>query len=130
MNQACEWCGKDFRMGWGAKRYGARFCNDECRNKYNNELKRQRKQKPLLEAEILRARDNLTRGGNLQQEALDTIRAVMSLAHHQILIKCANCGQKRFEIPLKNEECTFCHKKEWKFEPKYPETLEDESVES
>jgi len=44
MNQNCQWCGKSFRQGWGAKRYGAKFCNDECRTNYHNAKKKVRQQ--------------------------------------------------------------------------------------
>jgi len=116
--KTCEFCGKELAENNGRGRPN-RFCSVSCSTKYHNELKRAERQKPLLEAEILRQRDNLFRGGQLQIEALGILVKVLSLSHHQVNISCKKCGQKRYELPLKMETCSFCGGNEWNFAPKF-----------
>jgi len=117
MNGFCDFCGKEIGVKNGRGR-PSRFCTSKCAVKYHNELKRSERQKPLLEAEILRHRDNLMRGGELPNLSLDLLQKLLSLASYQVDISCSACGQKRFDFPTKKEICAFCGGNEWRFRPK------------
>lgn len=125
MNYQCEWCKEDFRTGWGSKRYGARFCSDACRHKFNNAKKKIDKLRFSMHDSLDFFREMLFKGGELPQAAAEAIFIIAKDANvHQMKFKCNACGQQRMDFPRIFDKCAFCGKTDWKFE------LKEEGVQS
>jgi len=116
----CSWCNQEIQIGWGQKRNTSRFCNDECRMKYHNELKREKHQSALVLAEIRRMQNNALRSGDLgdfAQRHLNVIQQEFVLKENYFPC-CKACGQSAFIWPEHGEKCPFCGQTDWVFKIK------------
>lgn len=105
----CEVCGNDFEAG----RSDTRFCSDECRNDHHATKRR------IARAEA-RARDALyalaeatghPSAGRLSVNTLQHLQRIMNSFNWE----CVECGQKRFDMPTREDRCAFCNGKKWQW---------------
>jgi hypothetical protein len=122
----CQWCNQALGYGWQGKRWGSKFCNDECRTKYHNARKKTQKQAQNIIIALGEIEELITKGGELGELALHTIRRVRIAAEVSSTYQCycKSCGQNRLFFPMPYDKCDFCGKENWGFKDKEPEKVD------
>jgi hypothetical protein len=115
-NQLCHWCGVEVEPKQDSRRK-KRFCSDNCRYAYNNELKRSELAWRELKSELARIHQNGQKEGDLgvlSRIRIDELTGLMSAYSTRKAI-CKNCGQSLMFWPSTGQKCNFCGESDWRY---------------
>jgi hypothetical protein len=69
MKVNCQWCNKEISVGWGNRRRGVQFCDENCRYRYHNAQKKAERQFKAAIAAIAYLHALEGKGGELGESA-------------------------------------------------------------
>jgi ribosomal protein L24E len=114
----CHWCNRFLERGRGRMNYqDSRFCGADCRKKYHNARKKLKAQKEKMLEFIEFAQAMMNKGGDLHLDAGMVNDAIFETSRRKSGVKvyCLQCGQRRFNKPMPDEQCSFCGDSKWHY---------------